>query len=92
MPSEENLSLGYRCYCQVDLERQNCFRCIEIEEEKKEVNLIEIKSPKTNHIAEGKICPKCQCELVVKQSSFGTFYACGNYPNCKYTESINKIK
>jgi ssDNA-binding Zn-finger/Zn-ribbon topoisomerase 1 len=86
LANSKEYDLGYKC-----------FHCIEDEEERKreekrEVNVIGIKSPKTNHIAEGKICPKCQCELVVKQSSFGTFYACGNYPNCKYTESINKIK
>ena len=57
------------------------------DEVEKKANVTGIKNRKTNVIAEGKICPKCQCELVVKQSSYGTFYACGNYPNCKYTES-----
>jgi len=33
-------------------------------------------------------CPKCHGELAVKQSRFGTFLGCSNYPKCKFTKSI----
>jgi len=33
-------------------------------------------------------CPKCGGDLAVKQSRFGTFLGCGNYPKCKFTKNI----
>ncbi len=33
-------------------------------------------------------CPKDGGELIVKQSRFGTFIGCSNYPKCKYTKSV----
>ena len=33
-------------------------------------------------------CEKCGGELVLKQSRFGTFIGCANYPKCKFTKSI----
>jgi DNA topoisomerase-1 len=39
-------------------------------------------------------CPQCHHDLVFRYSRFGKFYACSNYPECKYTkpyfEKINK--
>ncbi len=32
------------------------------------------------------VCPKCGGKLVEKRGRFGRFLACGNYPDCKYTE------
>ena len=32
----------------------------------------------------GKLCPKCNSPLVIKQSKYGKFVACSNYPECKY--------
>ena len=32
----------------------------------------------------GEICPKCNSPLVIKQSKYGKFTACSNYPECKY--------
>jgi len=32
----------------------------------------------------GEMCPKCGSPLVVKQSRYGKFTACSNYPECKY--------
>ncbi len=29
-------------------------------------------------------CPKCGGDLVVRFGKYGKFYACGNYPKCKY--------
>jgi len=42
----------------------------------------------------GEKCPKCGHELMFRYSRFGKFYACSNYPQCKFTkpffEKINK--
>ncbi len=40
----------------------------------------------------GQSCPKCGGELVKKNSRYGEFIACNNYPKCKYvkqTENAN---
>ncbi len=44
------------------------------------------------HEKTGKSCPKCGGELVKKNSRYGEFIACNNYPKCKYvkqTENAN---
>ncbi|WQZ87618.1 type I DNA topoisomerase [Helicobacter pylori] len=44
------------------------------------------------HEKTGQSCPKCGGELVKKNSRFGEFIACNNYPKCKYvkqTENAN---
>jgi len=35
-----------------------------------------------------KICPKCGKPLVIRTSRFGKFYACSDFPKCRYTESF----
>ena len=35
----------------------------------------------------GEMCPKCGNPLVIKQSRYGKFVACSNYPECKYIQS-----
>ena len=32
----------------------------------------------------GEMCPNCGNPLVIKQSKYGKFVACSNYPECKY--------
>lgn len=34
----------------------------------------------------GRECPKCHGDLVERKGRFGTFIACGNYPECDYVE------
>ncbi|GAA8679639.1 type I DNA topoisomerase [Helicobacter pylori] len=44
------------------------------------------------HEKTGESCPKCSGELVKKNSRYGEFIACNNYPKCKYvkqTENAN---
>ncbi|GAA9297989.1 type I DNA topoisomerase [Helicobacter pylori] len=44
------------------------------------------------HEKTGESCPKCGGELVKKNSRYGEFVACNNYPKCKYvkqTENAN---
>lgn len=35
---------------------------------------------------ENMICPKCGGNLVVRNSKYGTFIGCSNYPKCKFTK------
>ncbi len=57
-----------------------------------------IKAGKKNIVSQkvhektGQSCPKCGGELVKKNSRYGEFIACNNYPKCKYikqTENAN---
>lgn len=41
----------------------------------------------------GEICPECGGELVYRNSRYGKFISCSNFPKCKYTRSLeNKQK
>lgn len=40
----------------------------------------------------GELCPNCGSPLVIKQSKYGKFTACSNYPTCKYTKSNKEEK
>ena len=35
----------------------------------------------------GEVCPKCGCDLVVRNGKFGEFSACSNYPDCTYIKN-----
>ena len=43
---------------------------------------------------EGKVLRKCQCggELSLKVGRFGAFIGCSNYPECKFTRPLSRIK
>lgn len=38
----------------------------------------------------GEMCPECGNPLVIKQSRYGKFVACSNYPDCKYIKQEEK--
>lgn len=38
---------------------------------------------------EKNICPYCNKKLVLRTGKYGGFYACDNYPKCKFTKSID---
>jgi len=38
----------------------------------------------------GESCPNCHSPLVIKQSKYGKFIACSNYPECKYIKPNEK--
>jgi hypothetical protein len=40
-------------------------------------------------LVEANRCPYCGCKLVVRTGKNGDFYACPNYPNCKFTKNID---
>ena len=37
---------------------------------------------------EGRKCPKCQSELIIRKSIYGSFLACPKYPHCRHIEKI----
>ena len=40
----------------------------------------------------GEFCPNCGSAMVIKQSKYGKFNACSNYPNCKYIKNEKEEK
>ena len=40
----------------------------------------------------GEFCPNCNSPLVIKQSRYGKFIACSNYPECKYIKNEKEEK
>lgn len=41
----------------------------------------------------GEICPECGGELVYRNSRYGKFISCSNFPTCRYTRSlVTKVK
>ncbi len=41
-------------------------------------------------IGTGDFCPKCGAPLVVRNSKYGSFVACSNYPTCSYIQKPKK--
>ena len=35
-------------------------------------------------------CPDCGGDVVIRKSRYGKFYACTNFPKCKYTKAIRE--
>ena len=50
-----------------------------------EMEKVEIKQEFT-----GENCPECSSPLVFKLGKFGKFIACSNFPDCRYTNTIQK--
>lgn len=76
-PHDREIDLSYKCY-----------DCIKLDTPNKASTTDEIKKNEKSMYNNERTCPKCQCELIVKQGPYGKFYACGNFPNCRYTEKI----
>ena len=56
-----------------------------LEKKYKEVSKKDITEKPTE-----KKCPKCKAPLVIRLGKFGKFYACSKFPNCRYTEPLEK--
>lgn len=52
-----------------------------------ETNMSDKEKAQVDELTKEK-CPDCGGELTLKQSRFGKFIGCSNYPKCKYTKSI----
>ena len=51
----------------------------------KDGNIVTPEPAKPLELA-GFKCESCGSDMVVRQGRFGTFYACSNYPTCKFTK------
>ena len=38
----------------------------------------------------GFVCEVCGADMVIRQGRYGEFYACSNYPTCKFTKQMIK--
>jgi DNA topoisomerase-1 len=38
----------------------------------------------------GKTCPQCGSDIIVRLGRFGKFYACSNFPKCRYTAPLEE--
>ena len=45
---------------------------------------------KAPQIVSGMKCEKCGADMVLRTGRYGSFYACSNYPTCKFTKQKNK--
>lgn len=41
-------------------------------------------------VIEGRVCPKCASNLVIKTGRYGKFVGCSAYPGCKHIEPLEK--
>ena len=57
----------------------------DVEKAESEMEKVEIKQEYT-----GESCPECSSPLVFKLGKFGKFIACSNFPDCRYTNTIQK--
>jgi len=48
-----------------------------------------VPSASAQGVSPDQICKKCGAVLVMKNGKFGSFWACPNYPECKFTAPIN---
>lgn len=53
--------------------------------EEKQKHIEQVKN-----IQQGNICPRCKNKLVLRKGQYGEFYGCSGYPQCRYTEKIDK--
>ena len=53
--------------------------------EQKHINNIYQRKYETKEKINSLICPKCNGSLVIRNGSYGKFYGCSNYPNCRFT-------
>ncbi len=37
-----------------------------------------------------KACPECGCDMILRNSKYGLFYGCINYPECDATHGAHK--
>ena len=57
----------------------------DVEKAESEMEKVEMKQEFT-----GESCPECSSPLVFKLGKFGKFIACSNFPDCRYTNTIQK--
>ena len=57
-----------------------------------EQRIAEMREKASRHNDETKknLCPYCRVELVKREGSYGTFWGCPNYPNCRFSRKMRK--
>ncbi|MFH1916340.1 MAG: DNA topoisomerase I [Nanoarchaeota archaeon] len=65
--------------------------CINSDCPNKEHNSEEAKKEiaKAESDIQGRACPKCGKDLILRSSMYGKFIGCTGYPKCRFTEKIN---
>jgi len=43
-----------------------------------------------HEIVEGRTCPKCGADLIIRHGPYGKFIGCSAYPKCKFLEPLEK--
>jgi DNA topoisomerase I len=50
----------------------------------------EVEKKEFNEKPTGKKCPQCGADIIVRLDRFGKFYACPNFPKCRYTAPLEE--
>ena len=50
----------------------------------------EVPHKKEKHKETNKMCPECNSPIIIKLGRYGEFYACSNWPKCKYTKPLKE--
>ncbi len=48
------------------------------------------EAPVEPEIIQGRKCPKCESDLLIRQGRYGKFIGCSSYPKCKFIEPLEK--
>jgi len=91
------MEIQNQCSCEKSLSPENIAKIKEIllsgnivgkKERKAHVREIQKATKMKEYKAENLICPKCNGTLILRESKYGKFYGCSNYPYCKFTMEI----
>ena len=52
----------------------------------------EVQKKDLIEVVQDKNCPECQAPVVIRFGRYGKFYACSKFPECRYTEPLEKNK
>ena len=52
----------------------------------------EVQKKDLIEVVKDKNCPECQAPVVIRFGRYGKFYACSKFPECRYTEPLEKNK
>lgn len=79
--SNEEVEYYYKLLLHLQLKKSTAYK-LNIAKPKSLLKLQQEKKQQNKHI-----CPKCGGQIVLRNSKFGVFYGCSNYPNCNYMKN-----
>ena len=59
------------------------------EERQKHTEAVRELKKSVETLKQNGLCPRCRVPLVPRKGKYGEFYACPNYPRCRYTQKEN---